>query len=102
MREIKFDYILKYKKHGNIEHHVYTLADLEKEEIRYNHAEVLAKLRGKHDQRLTLFRIRTTSYLYGKGWKFSLSLHNRFFYFLKQYREIRLTVLGLNFHLRVQ
>ena len=34
------------------------------------------------------------------GWKFSISLHPYLFYFRREWREFRLTLLGINLHFR--
>lgn len=56
--------------------------------------------RGQQDTRITLFRFETGDYISGQGWKFSISLHPRLFYWRRYYREIRVTLLGLNIHWR--
>lgn len=53
------------------------------------------------DSRITLFRYETDRYIYGKGWKMSVSLHPRVFYWGRWFRrEFRLTLFGLNVHYR--
>lgn len=58
---------------------------------------------GRHfpgDSRITLFRYTTDKYMYREGWKISVSLHPKFFYWRREYRAFRLTILGLNVHYR--
>lgn len=53
------------------------------------------------DSRITLFRYTTDKYISGDGWKLSVSLHRKLFYWMRGYREFRLTMLGLNVHYRM-
>lgn len=54
----------------------------------------------RSDSRILLFRHVSSKYIKGKGWKLSISLHPYWFYWLREFREFRLTVLGLNIHFR--
>jgi hypothetical protein len=52
------------------------------------------------DGRYTLLRISTDSYVNGCGHKVSISFHNRLFKLDTFYREMFLTLFGLNIHYR--
>jgi hypothetical protein len=52
------------------------------------------------DARITLFRLTSGRWIYGEGWKVSVSLHRKLFYWKRQYKEIRATLLGVNVHWR--
>lgn len=56
--------------------------------------------RATGDSRITLFRFESGRWAYREGWKVSVSLHRRLFFWQRQYREIRATLLGLNIHWR--
>ena len=56
--------------------------------------------RGKCDRRITLLRVTSDRWMYGEGWKFSISLHRRWFFWQRDHQELRVTLLGLNFHWR--
>lgn len=56
--------------------------------------------RATGDSRFTLLRFETTNYIYGRGWKVSVSLHRKFFYLVRKYRQLRITLLGINVHWR--
>ena len=65
-----------------------------------NHTFLFAFMRNPDDGRILLFRYVSPEYIRAKGWKFSLSLHPYWFYWRREFREFRLTVLGLNIHFR--
>ena len=50
------------------------------------------------DSRYTLLRFYSGNWTYGEGWKISLSISNRFFYFLKSYKNLYLTICWINIH----
>lgn len=52
----------------------------------------------KGDNRYTLLRFYSGNWTYGEGWKFSVSLHKKLFYYLKGYRNLYLTIFWINFH----
>ena len=52
------------------------------------------------DSRVTLFRFESGRWEYREGWKISISLHPRLFYWKRQYKQLRATLLGLNIHWR--
>jgi hypothetical protein len=54
------------------------------------------------DSRVTLFRYETSRYIYGGGWKVSISLHPRWFYWQRCYGGFRVTLFGVNLHWRVR
>ena len=57
------------------------------------------KYQNKGDSRLMLFRVLSDRYGKGnEGWKFSVSLHPKWFYWRKSFGEFRATVFGLNIH----
>jgi len=57
--------------------------------------------RGPDDRRFTLIRIQTRSYVLGSGWKFSMSFAPYLFPRVRRgYRQLRVTVLGINWHWR--
>lgn len=54
----------------------------------------------KGDSRFTLLRFESGRWAYGEGWKVSISLHRKMFYWMRSYRNIRVTLLGLNINWR--
>lgn len=56
--------------------------------------------RADGDSRITLFRFESGQWENNEGWKISFSLHPRLFYWRNNYKEIRVTLLGLNVHWR--
>lgn len=56
--------------------------------------------RAAGDSRVTLFRFESGRWEHREGWKISISLHPRWFYWQRQYKQIRVTLLGLNIHWR--
>ena len=56
--------------------------------------------RGNSDSRVTLFRFESGRWEHREGWKVSFSLHPKLFYWKRQYKQIRATLLGLNIHWR--
>lgn len=57
-------------------------------------------LRAEGDSRITLLRVESADYIFGRGRKVSLSLHPFLFRWQRQYRELRVTLLGINIHWR--
>jgi hypothetical protein len=57
-------------------------------------------MRNTNDDRILLFRHVSSKYIKGNGWKLSVSLHPYWFYGCREFREFRLTILGLNVHFR--
>lgn len=57
-------------------------------------------IRGFGDNRFTLLRFETSNYVKGGGWKASVSLHRKLFYWRKEWRELRFTLLGSYIHFR--
>jgi hypothetical protein len=59
------------------------------------------KYQNEGDDRTLLFRVLSNRYGNGnEGWKFSVSLHTKWFYWRKSFREFRATVFGLNIHFK--
>lgn len=52
------------------------------------------------DSRVTLFRFESGQWERREGWKISISLHPRLFYWQRQYKQLRATLFGLNIHWR--
>jgi len=50
--------------------------------------------------RFLLVRVESPGWLYGRGWKISLALHRKLFYWCKGYKQLRATLLGLSFYWR--
>ncbi len=56
--------------------------------------------RSTGDSRVTLFRFESGRFECRDGWKISISLHPRLFYWQRQSKQLRATLLGLNIHWR--
>lgn len=54
----------------------------------------------KGDSRKFSVRFLFQEYPNYGGYKFSISLHPRFWYWRSSYREFRITILGVNIHYR--
>ena len=56
--------------------------------------------RSPGDSRVTLFRFESGRWEHREGWKISISLHPRLFYWQRQSKQLRATLLGMNIHWR--
>lgn len=56
--------------------------------------------RHKGDSRFTFLRVESDYYAYGCGWKVSLSVQPKVYFKSYTFKDFRLTLLGLNVHLK--
>ena len=63
----------------------------------YNKPTIYFNLDGG-DNRYLKFTYISSKFIYSQGFKITISIHNKFFYYKKYYNEFRITLFWINAH----